>query len=121
MIGELEECAEAYNRNHPEWGKGYVGGFPGSAKLWSAFKKGDFGIYFGSWAPFYNLHKMYAGLRDAWLYCDNEKAKSLFLGFCDWAIDLNSEFSGSKGFSAYPELIAALHVLHRLSVPRHPP
>lgn len=96
MIGELEECAEAYNRNHPEWGKGYVGGFPGSAKLWSAFKKGDFGIYFGSWAPFYNLHKMYAGLRDAWLYCDNEKAKSLFLGFCDWAIDLTAGLSDEQ-------------------------
>lgn len=96
MIGELEECAEAYNRNHPEWGKGYVGGFPGSAKLWSAFKKGDFGIYFGSWAPFYNLHKMYAGLRDAWLYCDNVKAKSLFLGFCDWAIDLTAGLSDEQ-------------------------
>lgn len=96
MIGELEECAEAYNRNHPEWGKGYVGGFPGSAKLWSAFKKGDFGTYFGSWAPFYNLHKMYAGLRDAWLYCGNEKAKSLFLGFCDWAIDLTAGLSDEQ-------------------------
>ena len=96
MIGELEECAEAYNRNHPEWGKGYVGGFPGSAKLWSAFKKGDFGIYFGSWAPFYNLHKMYAGMRDAWLYCGDEKAKSLFLGFCDWAIDLTAGLSDEQ-------------------------
>ena len=96
MIGELEECAEAYNRNHPEWGKGYVGGFPGSAKLWSTFKKGDFGTYFGSWAPFYNLHKMYAGLRDAWLYCGNEKAKSLFLGFCDWTIDLTAGLSDEQ-------------------------
>ena len=96
MIGELEECADAYNRNHPEWGKGYVGGFPGSAKLWSAFKKGDFGTYFGSWAPFYNLHKMYAGLRDAWLYCGDEKAKSLFLGFCDWAIYLTAGLSDEQ-------------------------
>ena len=96
MISELEECAEAYNRNHPEWGKGYVGGFPGSAKLWSTFKKGDFGTYFGSWAPFYNLHKMYAGLRDAWLYCGNEKAKSLFLGFCDWTIDLTAGLSDEQ-------------------------
>lgn len=96
MISELEECAEAYNRNHPEWGKGYVGGFPGSAKLWSTFKKGDFGTYFGSWAPFYNLHKMYAGLRDVWLYCGNEKAKSLFLGFCDWTIDLTAGLSDEQ-------------------------
>ncbi|MBO4999354.1 MAG: glycoside hydrolase family 127 protein, partial [Bacteroidaceae bacterium] len=41
-------------------------------------------------------HKMYAGLRDAWLYCDNEKAKSLFLGFCDWAIDLTAGLSDEQ-------------------------
>ena len=33
---------------------------------------------------------MYAGLRDCWVYCGNEQAKQLFLGFCDWAIDLTS-------------------------------
>ena len=60
MIAELQECADANVRNHPEWGRGYVGGMPGSDRLWSTFKKGDFRTYFGSWAPFYNLHKMYA-------------------------------------------------------------
>ena len=90
MISELQECADANIKNHPEWGRGYVGGMPNSERIWSTFKKGDFGTYFGSWAPFYNLHKMYAGLRDAWLYCGNEQAKRLFLGFCDWAIDLTA-------------------------------
>ena len=96
MIGELQECADANVRNHPEWGRGYVGGMPNSENIWSTFKKGDFNIYFGSWAPFYNLHKMYAGLRDAWLYCDNEQAKRLFLGFCDWAIDLTANLSDEQ-------------------------
>src|SRR5665213_2655919 len=32
----------------------------------------------------------------------------------------HSEISGSKGARASPELIAACHVLHRLSTPRHP-
>ena len=90
MISELQACAGANVKNHPEWGRGYVGGMPNSERIWSTFKKGDFGTYFGSWAPFYNLHKMYAGLRDAWLYCGNEQAKRLFLGFCDWAIDLTA-------------------------------
>ena len=36
---------------------------------------------------------MFAGLRDAWLYFGNEQAKKLFLGFCDWAIDLTSGLS----------------------------
>ena len=33
----------------------------------------------------------------------------------------HSDISGSKGARASPELIAACYVLHRLSVPRHPP
>jgi hypothetical protein len=69
---------------------------PNSDRIWSTFKKGDFRVYFGSWAPFYNLHKMYAGLRDAWLYCGNEQAKTLFLGFCDWAIDLTADLSDAQ-------------------------
>ena len=96
MISELQECADANNKNHPDWGRGYVGGMPNSEKIWSTFKKGDFNIYFGSWAPFYNLHKMYAGLRDAWLYCGNEQACRLFLGFCDWAIDLTADLSDEQ-------------------------
>src|SRR4051794_23283464 len=32
----------------------------------------------------------------------------------------HSEISGSKGARASPDLIAACHVLHRLSMPRHP-
>ena len=96
MIGELQLCAEANAKNHPEWGKGYVGGMPNSDRIWSNFKKGDFGVYFGSWAPFYNLHKMYAGLRDAWLYCGNEQARTLFLGFCDWAFDLTIGLSNEQ-------------------------
>ncbi|QRX63277.1 glycoside hydrolase family 127 protein [Dysgonomonadaceae bacterium zrk40] len=96
MLTELKACLEANATNNAEWGIGYIGGFPNSAALWSAFKKGDFGIYMGAWAPFYNLHKMYAGLRDAWLYADNELGKSLFLQFCDWGIDITADLSDEQ-------------------------
>jgi len=96
MLSELKECQEANAVNNSEWGIGYVGGFPNSAILWSSFKKGDFSIYNSSWAPFYNLHKMYAGLRDAWLYCDNEDAKAMFLKFCDWGISITSALSDEQ-------------------------
>ena len=33
----------------------------------------------------------------------------------------HSEISGSKSVRNSPELIAAYYVLHRLSMPRHPP
>ncbi|MBN2708120.1 MAG: glycoside hydrolase family 127 protein [Calditrichaceae bacterium] len=96
ILSELKACQEANAINNAEWGLGYVGGFPNSPKLWSAFKKGDFSVYFSSWAPFYNLHKMFAGLRDAWLYADNEEAKTMFLKFCDWGIDLTSGLSDEQ-------------------------
>ena len=96
FISELKACAEANAKNHSEWGKGYVGGVPGSDRIWSTFKKGDFGAYYSAWVPFYNIHKMYAGLRDAWVYCGNEEAKQLFLGFCDWAIDLTAGLSDDQ-------------------------
>jgi hypothetical protein len=96
FISELQACADANAKNHPAWGKGYVGGVPGSDRVWGHFKKGDFGAYYGSWVPFYNIHKMYAGLRDAWVYCGNEQAKQLFLGFCDWAIDLTAGLSDAQ-------------------------
>jgi uncharacterized protein len=96
MISELKSCQEANTKNNSDWGVGYAGGFPNSKKLWSAFKTGDFSIYNSSWAPFYNLHKMYAGLRDAWLYCGNEDAKTLFLKFCDWGISITSALNDEQ-------------------------
>jgi DUF1680 family protein len=96
MLSELKVCQEANAINNSEWGVGYVGGFPNSTKLWPVFKKGDFSIYFSSWAPFYNLHKMFAGLRDAWLYCGYEDAKAMFLKFCDWGISLTSGLSDDQ-------------------------
>ena len=93
MLSELKECQKANGVNNAEWGVGYVGGFPNSRNLWPAFKKGDFSIYNSAWAPFYNLHKMYAGLRDAWLYSGNEEAKTMFLKFCDWGISITSDLN----------------------------
>ncbi|MGQ1891656.1 beta-L-arabinofuranosidase domain-containing protein [Thermophagus sp. OGC60D27] len=96
MLSELKEIQKANAINNAEWGVGYVGGFPNSKNLWSAFKKGDFSIYLTAWAPFYNLHKMYAGLRDAWLYCNNDEAKKLFLDFCDWGISITSDLDDEQ-------------------------
>lgn len=96
MIRELKAVREANDRNHPEWGTGYVGGVPNSAAIWSSFRKGDFSLYKGSWAPFYNLHKMFAGLRDAYVYGGSEDARSLFLGFCDWALSLTENLTDEQ-------------------------
>jgi uncharacterized protein len=96
MISELKACQEANAKNNPDWGVGYVGGVPRSAKLWPKIKEGNAGVIYSEWAPWYNVHKMYAGLRDAWLYAGNEDAKAIFLKFCDWAIDITSNLNDAK-------------------------
>ena len=96
MISELQLVLDANNQRHETWCHNYIGGVPNSAKMWTAFSKGDFGPYFGTWAPFYNIHKMYAGLRDSWLYCGNEQAKNLFLKFCDWAVDITRDLNDEQ-------------------------
>ena len=96
MISELQLVLDANNQRPEAWCHNYIGGVPNSAKMWTAFSKGDFGPYFGIWAPFYNIHKMYAGLRDAWLYCGNEQAKNLFLKFCDWAVDITRDLNDEQ-------------------------
>ena len=96
MLAELKICQDANAINNSAWGVNYVGGFPNSSKIWPAFKKGDFSVYFASWAPFYNLHKMYAGLRDAWVYCGYDNAKVMFLKFCDWGITITSALTDEQ-------------------------
>ena len=83
MIDELERCQNAN-------GNGYVGGVPNSKQLWGNLKNGDFGLFQRAWVPWYNVHKMYAGLRDAWQYAGIEKAKDMFIKFCDWGLDIIS-------------------------------
>jgi hypothetical protein len=96
MIAELKACQEANAVNHPDWGRGYVGAVPNSDKIWSTLRKGDFAAFHAAWVPWYNVHKMYAGLRDAWSYAGNAEARTIFLQFCDWGIDITSGLSDAQ-------------------------
>jgi DUF1680 family protein len=96
IIAELKTCQEANTKNHPAWGVGYVGGVPNSAVVWTSVKNNDFKAFHAAWVPWYNVHKMFAGLRDAWNYTGNEDAKNIFLKFCDWAINITSSLSDEQ-------------------------
>ncbi len=96
MIATLKACQDANTKNNADWGIGYVGAVPGSKKIWSTFKTGDFTAFRAAWVPWYNVHKAYAGLRDAWLYTGNAQAKIVFLKFCDWAISITSGLTDAQ-------------------------
>jgi DUF1680 family protein len=86
MVSELKRCQQAN-------GNGYAGGVPNSASLWNSIKNGG---SVGGWVPWYNVHKTFAGLRDAWNYGGNEDARQMFLDFCDWAMTVIAPLSDSQ-------------------------
>ena len=96
MIAELKQCQDANASFHPDWAVGHVGAVPNGKDLWPKIKEGDISPVWKYWVPWYNVHKMYGGLRDAWLYAGNEEAKIIFLKFCDWAIDITKGLSDGK-------------------------
>lgn len=76
--------------------KGYISGVPNGKAMWLKFKKGDAGAQNGYWVPWYNIHKMYAGLRDAYIYAGYEQAKDMFLALCDWGLTITAGLNDSK-------------------------
>ena len=92
MIDELKKCQDAA-------GDGFLGGTPGSKKLWNDLPTANFNTsdgLKGTWVPWYNLHKTFAGLRDAWLLTNNSKAKQMFFSLCDWCNNLTSKLSDTQ-------------------------
>lgn len=93
MISELERCQ---NKN----GNGYVGGIPQGKIFWDRIHKGDIdGSGFGlnnTWVPLYNIHKLFAGLIDAYHFTNSEKAKTIVIKLGDWFIDLIEPLSDEQ-------------------------
>ncbi|MHA4812054.1 beta-L-arabinofuranosidase domain-containing protein [Flavitalea flava] len=81
LLDELKKCQD---KN----GDGYLGGVPGSRALWAEIGKGNVDVIKQKWVPLYNIHKAFAGLRDAYLYTGSLQAKEMLLKFGDWFVRL---------------------------------
>ncbi len=93
MLDELEDCQEAS-------GDGYLCGVPGGRNMWEEISHGDirasrFDLN-GKWVPLYNIHKIYAGLRDAYIQTGNRKAKKMLIKLTDWILRLTSSLNDSQ-------------------------
>ena len=80
IIDELAECAPKRN--------GYLGAIPKEDSVWAEVEMGHirsrgFDLN-GAWSPWYTVHKIMAGLLDAYLYCDNKKALDVETGMANW-------------------------------------
>lgn len=83
MLAELDRCQQAN-------GNGYIGGVPGSRELWRQIAAGEVARMRSKWVPWYNLHKTYAGLRDAYLLTGRQKAREVLVRFGDWCVNVTS-------------------------------
>jgi len=98
MLVELKECQTAF-------GDGYLGGVPGSRELWRAVAAGDIGAVGKKWVPWYNLHKTFAGLRDAYLEAGDVRARDLLVRLGDWCVVLTSRLTDDQ----MQEMLASEH------------
>src|SRR4051812_4876683 len=93
MVEELAACQRAN-------GNGYVGGIPGGHQLWKEVAAGTLHVepfaINGKWVPWYNLHKLFAGLRDAHLIGGSSEARLVLIQLADWADRLVSKLSDAQ-------------------------
>ena len=93
MLDWLDKCQK---KN----GDGYIGGVPGGKAMWKdiaegKIKAGSFSLN-DKWVPLYNIHKLYAGLVDAYVLTGSQKAKSILIKYTDWAYRLTSRLSDDQ-------------------------
>jgi hypothetical protein len=92
VVDQLAECQKAN-------GNGYVTGIPDGKRVFAEVKAGNirakgFDLN-GVWSPWYTVHKIMAGLRDAYLLAGNARAREVLRGMADWACETTKGLSDS--------------------------
>jgi len=81
IVSQLNECQAARKT-------GYIGAIPKEDTIWAEVAKGDIRSHGfdlnGGWSPWYTVHKVMAGLLDAYLYCGNTQALQVCKGMANW-------------------------------------
>ncbi len=100
MKERMEYMLSEFKRAQDANGDGYLAGVPGGKTMWKEISEGK--IQAGSfslnkkWVPLYNIHKIYSGLRDAYLFGGSEEAKEMLVKLTDWAIHLVQNLSDDQ-------------------------
>ena len=85
IVGELKECQDA--------GKtGLICAFPDNAAQIDNLVAGRRAVG----VPWYTLHKIFAGLRDAYLFCGNAPAREVLVKLTDWAVDVTKDMTDDQ-------------------------
>jgi len=113
IVSELAAC-QARDTN------GFVAAIPEGRNLFYGLKKRA-GRQDG-WAPWYTMHKLFAGLRDAYLLCGNQTAKTVLIKLADWADLVTRELTPAEmetmlgnEHGGMPEVLADVYAITRES------
>ena len=81
-------------------GNGYLSGVPDGKVIWEEIANGNIRAdYFslnGRWVPLYNIHKIFAGLRDAYWYADKQLAFTMWKDLSDWWLDMTADLTDDQ-------------------------
>ena len=88
LVDELKLCQD-------QNGDGYLAGMLTAKAEFADIVRGD-GNGLKGQHPWYILHKLYAGLRDAYLLSGNQKALTVLIGMSDWAIRVTEALSDEQ-------------------------
>ncbi|MGQ1947539.1 beta-L-arabinofuranosidase domain-containing protein [Geofilum sp. OHC36d9] len=90
IVTQLDLCQQQYTGVM----SGFVGGIPEQSRIFTEISEGK--LYSsgfdlnGGWVPMYTMHKLYAGLIDAFLYVENQDAKKVVTLLADWLINVTN-------------------------------
>ena len=89
IVGELAVCQE---KN----GNGYISATPDGKAMFADIASGKGDGAMRGWVPWYTMHKVLAGLRDAYLYADSIQAKDVLVKLSDWVIATTANLSDDQ-------------------------
>lgn len=93
MLSELKRCQDKI-------GTGYLGGMHGGIEMWNDIAQGkitsDTFSLNGKWVPLYNLHKLLAGLRDAYLIAGKVQAKNMLIRLTDFIDSISNKLTDAQ-------------------------
>ncbi|GHN02746.1 hypothetical protein WSM22_42350 [Cytophagales bacterium WSM2-2] len=93
IIDELEKCQVTRK-------SGYVGAIPKEDSIFwklkhGIIKSGGFDLN-GGWSPWYTVHKVMAGIADAYVFADNKKALAIVEKMADWTGDILKDLNDEQ-------------------------
>ncbi|HNT87266.1 MAG TPA: glycoside hydrolase family 127 protein, partial [Candidatus Hydrogenedentes bacterium] len=93
IVSELAACQEAN-------GDGYAAAIPDGKRVFAEIARGDirpesFQLN-GVWVPWYTMHKLLAGLRDAYVHAGCEEALAAYTRLADWAYAVTDGLSDAQ-------------------------